>query len=175
MNHKSALLIIDAQVNMFAEGFPVYDGEKILNTLKSLITRARSAQMQVIYVQNNGGEFDPDIHGTPGWEIHPALKPEPGDCIIQKYTPDSFNETNLQSILDQFQIGALIIAGMQTDMCVNATCRRAHALGYDVTLVNDGHSTVDSGGLTAAQIIAQHNDALGTIVKAEEAKNVTFI
>jgi nicotinamidase-related amidase len=127
-----------------------------------------------IYVQNNGSEGEPDMPGTPGWQIHPAVTPETGDIVIQKRTPDSFHETNLQSELEARQIRRLIIAGMQTDMCIDATSRRAHELGYDVTLVKDAHSTFDGGGRTAAQIIAQYNDALRAVVKVEEASNITF-
>jgi nicotinamidase-related amidase len=67
-----------------------------------------------------------------------------------------------------------VIAGMQTDYCINATARRAHALGYDVTLVKDAHSTYPGGGLAASQVIAKYNDALGDVVKLEESSNVTF-
>jgi nicotinamidase-related amidase len=174
MSNKTALLIIDAQVNMFAKGSSVFEGERLLNTLSRLIAQARAAHMSIVYVQNNGGEGDPDMPGTPGWQIHPTVIPEKGDIVIQKHTPDSFHETNLQSELEAQHIHGLIIAGMQTEMCIDATCRRAHKLGYDVTLVKDAHSTFDSDGLTASQIIAQHNDALGEVVKVEEAGNITL-
>ena len=40
------------------------------------------------------------------------------------------------------------------------TSLRAVALGYDVTLVSDAHTTTDGNLLTAAQTIAYHNDFL---------------
>ena len=174
MRQNIALLIIDAQVNMFAEGSSVFEGEKVLHIISQLIAQARSAHLPIVYVQNNGRDGDPDIPGTPGWQIHHAFTPVAGDIVIQKHTPDSFHETNLQSELEAHHIHQLIIAGLQTDFCVNATCRQAHALGYDVTLVKDAHSTYDGGGLTAAQIIAKHNDALSGVVKVEEAKYIRF-
>ena len=172
MSHNTALLVIDAQVNMFSEGGSVYEGEKLLDTIGRLIARARTAHLPIIYVQNNGGEGDPDMPGTPGWQIHPAVTPEQGDIVIQKHAPDSFYETSLQSELEARQIHRLIIVGMQTEMCIDATCRRAHELGYDVTLVQDAHSTFDSTGLAASQIIAQHNDALRAVVKVEESSHI---
>lgn len=174
MGTHAALLIIDAQVNMFAEDSSVFEGEKLLHTISHLIAQARAACLPVVFVQNNGGEGDPDMPGTPGWQIHPAFTPEKDDIVIQKHTPDSFYETNLQSELETRHIHALIIAGMQTEMCIDATCRRAHELGYDVTLVKDAHSTFDDAGLTASQIIAQYNDALRAVVKVEEASNIIF-
>jgi nicotinamidase-related amidase len=170
----AAFLIIDAQVNMFTEGNSVFEGEKILNTLSRLIAQARTAHLPIIYLQNNGGEGDPDIPGTPGWQIHPAVTPDKGDIIIQKHTPDSFHETNLQSELESRHIHNLIVAGMQTDYCVNATCRRAHELGYGVILVQDAHSTYDDDELTASQIIAQYNDKLREKIKVKAANNISF-
>lgn len=174
MTQNTALLIIDAQVNMFAEGGSVFEGDKILQKIGSLIAKARAKRVPIIYIQNNGTEIDPDLPGTPGWEIHPAIAPSTNDIVIQKWTPDSFHETTLQSALDSLNIRQLVIAGMQTEFCIDATCRRAHALGYDVTLVKDAHSTYDGEGLKALQIIAQHNEALGTMARLEEAGNITF-
>ena len=58
-------------------------------------------------------------------------------------------------------IHKLIIAGIQTEFCVDTTTRRAYSLGYQVTLVQDAHSTWDTENITAAQIIAHHNLTLG--------------
>ncbi len=174
MTHNTALLIIDAQVNMFEEGRSVFEGDKVLQKIGGLIAQARARRVPIIYIQNNGTEIDPDLPGTPGWEIHPSIAPGADDMVIQKWTPDSFHETTLQITLDSLNIRQLVIAGMQTEFCIDATCRRAHALGYDVTLVKDAHSTYDGEGLTAPQIIAQHNEALGTIVRVEEASNIAF-
>jgi nicotinamidase-related amidase len=174
MPPNTALLIIDAQVNMFTADHPVFESDQILQKIKDLIARARLAHVPVVYVQNNGSEIDPDVHGTPGWEIHPALMPQIGDTVIQKFTPDSFHETGLQGELEKKNVRRLVIAGMQTDYCIDATTRRAHVLGYDVTLVRDAHTTYPAGGLTAPQIIAQYNEDLGKLVKLEDSNNTTF-
>ena len=174
MTKNIALLILDAQVNMFAEDGSVFEGDKVLQKISDLIAKARARCVPIIYIQNNGAEGDPDLPGTPGWQIHPAVAPGAGDIVIQKRTPDAFHETTLQSALDSHNIRQLVIAGMQTEMCIDATCRRACALGYDVILVKDAHSTFDDDGLTAAQIITQYNEALCAVVKVEEASNITF-
>lgn len=82
MNNETALLVIDAQVNMFAPDNAVYASERLLKTLGSLIARARSAHIPIVYVQNNGGSGDPDQPGTPGWQIHPALIPSERDTEL---------------------------------------------------------------------------------------------
>ena len=144
MSNKTALLIIDAQVNMFAEDFPVFKANEILQTLITLIEQARASDTAVIFIRHNGDVGEPDEPNTPGWEIHPALPPFINDIILDKNTPDTFASTLLQKKLDEQGINSLIIAGMQTEMCVQATTLRALELGYQVTVVSDAHTTFDS-------------------------------
>lgn len=170
MNNGTALLVIDAQVNMFAPDNAVYASERLLKTLGTLIARARSAHIPLVYVQNNGGPGDPDQPGTPGWHIHPALLPSESDVIIQKWTPDAFYGTQLHEELARRGIKQVILMGMQTEYCIDTTCRHAFALDYQVTLVKNGHSTYDTDLLPAVDIIAHHNallTAFATVVEAD--------
>ena len=155
------MLIIDMQVGNFSEPDPIYNGDELLAKVKGLIARARAAQIPIIYVQNNGSSGDPDEYGTPGWEIHPSIAAVEGDVLVQKRTPDAFYETNLQRELEARGIRKLVIAGLQTEYCIDTTCRRAFSLGYDVVLVKDAHSTWGSPLFTAKQIIEHHNHVLG--------------
>jgi nicotinamidase-related amidase len=138
---KSALVIIDMQLGNFQGSDSVYDGEILLSTVQRLISKARGEGVPVFYVQNKGSKGDPDETGTPGWEIHPTIAPKEGDVVIEKATP--------------------VIAGLQTEYCIDTTCRRAYSLEYDVVLVKDAHSTWDSSSLTAEQIVGHHNRVLG--------------
>ncbi|MFX0182524.1 MAG: cysteine hydrolase family protein [Candidatus Hodarchaeota archaeon] len=159
--HDSALLIMDMQLGNFLDPNPIYNGNDLISKIKSLIIKMRSAQGLIIYIQNSGGKGDPDEFGTPGWKIHPAIAPRIGDQLIEKRTPDAFHETNLQELLDSYRIKEVIIAGLQTEYCIDTTCRSACSRGFKVILVKDGHSTWDSSHLTAQQIIDHHNDVLG--------------
>ena len=158
---KSALLIIDVQNCMFNPVEPVYNSIALLENLQSLIDRARTSNTPVIYVQHNGPVGAPHAPGEPGWAIHPAIAPRPGETIVQKTTPDSFYQTTLKEELTAEGIKQLVIAGIQTDYCVDTTCRRAMSEGYAVTLVSDAHSTWGDSGLSAEQIINHHNQVLG--------------
>jgi nicotinamidase-related amidase len=66
------------------------------------------------------------------------------------------------------------------EFCVDTTTRRALALGYPVTLVSDGHTTMDNRILTAAQISAHHTETLANIesfgctVTAQSAREIRF-
>ncbi|GAK57000.1 acetyltransferase, GNAT [Candidatus Vecturithrix granuli] len=174
MKSTNALVIIDAQVNMFDDQMPVFDGDRVLMRLTQLIEQARSARIPVIFIRNNGIEGDPDEPGTAGWQIHPALSPRSENLVIDKDTPDSFDRTNLQEALHAQGIKHLIVAGMQTEMCINTTCLRAKELGYEVTLVADAHSTFDMKDMTAEQVILHYNTTLRAIAEIKTAKEVVF-
>jgi nicotinamidase-related amidase len=168
----TALIIIDIQVGMFDEDEPVYNGEQLLQTLSGLISEARQAGAPVIYVQHNNSRF---VKGSPAWPIHPAIAPLGGEVVVQKRTPDSFHETILGDELGKKGIKKLVIAGIQTEYCVDTTCRRAFSLGYEVTLVADGHSSWDNEYITAEQVIAHHNNTLdGWAVTLKPAEEVKF-
>ena len=158
---QQALLIIDVQNCMFDPADPVHNADHLLTNLQHLIERARAAQTPVIFVQHCGPAGAPHEPDAPGWQIHASIAPRPGELIVQKTMPDSFYQTTLKAELSANGIDQLVIAGVQTEYCVDTTCRRAASEGYAVTLVQDAHSTWSKDDLTAEQIIAHHNWVLG--------------
>ena len=156
MSITTALLVIDVQVGLIVGEHPVYQADTILERIAGLIAAARAANTPVIYVQ------DKDVGGvgTPEWQVHPAVAPLASELAVRKAWSDSFYETTLGAELQARGISRLVIVGMKTDVCVTMTSLRAVALGYDVTLVADAHTTTDNRVLTAAQTIAYHNDLL---------------
>ncbi|MED4752333.1 cysteine hydrolase family protein [Brevibacillus choshinensis] len=160
MNHTTALLVIDVQVGI-VEGTPdhpnpVYAKESLVQTIQALIDHARTRSIPVLYVQ----DLDVKEAGEEAFAIHPALSPAPHEPIIYKRATDSFHGTDLHEQLQALGIKHLVIVGCKTEYCVDSACRKATTLGYDVTLVRDGHSTTDNAALHAEQIIAHHNTCL---------------
>lgn len=171
----TALLIIDAQANMWESEYPLHNGAELLRKLETLVADARKAGILVVYIQNNGGPGDPDESGTKGWEIHPRVAPASGDIVIQKDKPSAFENTNLLQILRGKGIASLIIAGLQTEMCVKANCMGAIKSEYNVTLVEDAHSTFDGDSETAAQMILRHNKELGLLLTLKKMTDLSFV
>ncbi len=157
MSKKSALVVIDVQVNVVKDAF---NSDQVLDNITTLLARARGSGTPVIYVQHESREGDGLEAGTPGWEIHPAISPCQGEPVVQKRACDSFHQTSLQHELEQRGIDHLVVVGAQTDYCVGTSVRRATTCGYDVTLVSDAHTTEDNEILTAEQVIAYHNALL---------------
>lgn len=157
MNNDTALVIIDVQVGLIENA---YRRDEVLGAIGKLLERARAAHMPVIYVQHDGPEGHGLEAGTPPWNIHPAIAPRVGEPVVHKRASDSFYDTALQKELEAGGIKNLVVAGGQTEYCVDTTIRRATTMGYDVTLVGDAHTTYDNDILTAQQIIDHTNDTL---------------
>nr|WP_283809181.1 cysteine hydrolase family protein [Tumebacillus amylolyticus] len=168
------MLVIDVQHGMFTMDEPVYRGAELLQTLQNLIGRARTAGVEVIYVRHEGGPGHLLERGKPEWEIHPEIAPLAGELVVDKNRPDSFFETVLQEELQARGVTDLVICGIQTDVCVDTTTRRAFSLGYDVTFVADGHSTWDSEFVTAQQKIDHHTDLMLRFADVKRAEEIEF-
>lgn len=159
----TALLIIDVQQALCAGPEAAFDIDGVIERINSVSAQARGAGVPVVVIQHEE-EGDEMAFGAPGWQVADALATVPDDLRVRKTTPDSFHKTDLQPLLQERGVTHLVVCGLQTDFCVDTTVRRALALGYDVTLVADGHSTMDNGVLTAAQITAHHNRTLSRMM-----------
>ncbi len=157
MTNDTALVIIDVQKGLIAEA---YQRDEVLEHINTLLARARTSGTPVIYVQHDGPKGDELEVGTDGWQISPVIAPQEGEPIVRKRASDAFYETSLKQELDRRRIRHLVVAGGQTQYCVDTTVRRATTCGYEVTLAGDAHTTFDCDTLTAAQIIAFHNETL---------------
>jgi nicotinamidase-related amidase len=172
----TALLIIDLQRGMFEAGDTPHEGAAVLSRVSGLIERARAEGVPVLHVRHAGDPGDPLEKGTAGFEIHPKVAPKPGEPVITKTRCSAFFDTPLQEELKRRGIDRLVMAGMQTEYCVDTSCRAAADFGYRVVLVKDGHTTFDNGVLPAEKIVAHHNRALGGggFVELTEAERVHF-
>ncbi|MGE5084909.1 MAG: cysteine hydrolase family protein [Bacillota bacterium] len=151
-SNSTALLILDAQVNMFDSDFAVDQAEDILEKLQTLIALARGSGTQVVFIQ----------HGSS--LLHPELGIENGDLIVQKREFDAFEETELGPRLKSRGISKLIVAGMKSEQCIQRTCLSANGLGFKVTLVEDAHTTHPSESETALDIRNRVNAELKDVI-----------
>jgi len=157
---KTALVIIDVQEAMFL--YPddkLYDEIGVMNRITSLISKARLAEVPIVYIQHTSDEEY--TKGTSTWEISSLVTPQEGDLIIEKPTWDAFHQTPLHDELQKLEVTNLVIAGMQTEFCMDTTCRRSYSLGYASILVEDAHSTFDQPDLSSKEIVRYHNRLLG--------------
>jgi nicotinamidase-related amidase len=134
---NTALLVIDVQNGVVAE---VYERDAVVANIATLVDKARAADVDVIWIQHSGENLP---IGSEQWQYVPELvrlDPEP---LLAKIYPDSFEDTNLETVLSNRGVGRLIVSGAQTDECIRSTLHGAIARGYDATLVSDAHTTED--------------------------------
>ena len=163
---QEAVVLIDVQKGLFEiPGSPRpaetrAAGDAVVSRIADLLGRARA---RGVFVQHDGGAGHLLETGAAAWQIRDELAPQSGEPVIHKTGCDSFFQTTLDAELKTRGIGRLVIAGCMTQYCIDTSVRRAVSLGYDVTLVADGHMTIDTGGLTFEQIIAHHNNIFSAI------------
>ena len=176
MSDRTALLVIDMQIGL-VEG--AYRADAVLDRIAELIGRARWAGVPVIHVQHHHSTYAPLKAGAPTWHLHPRVGPAEGERVIGKTASDAFDETPLRDELRRLEVTHVVVTGMQTELCVDTTCRRAITLGLDVTLASDAHTTVDAT-LPAESIVAYHNAVLPQLahprhhILVRPSRDVTF-
>jgi nicotinamidase-related amidase len=167
---RTALLVIDVQQELFEEPTPVYRADEVLRNINTLVDRAHSAAVPIFWVQHSDDKVL--VEGTDGWQLHPALLPLKSDNFIRKHHGNAFQETLLKVELDALRVERVVVVGLVTDACVQATCYGAHELGYDVVLVKDAHST---NGLNGELVIDYWNTELSQgIVRLQATADVDF-
>mgnify|MGYP001823233219 CR=1 FL=1 len=125
---------------------------EVLANISLLIRACRSEGIEVIYIQHDGAEGDGEEPGTQGWEIYPPIGPVAGERVFRKRFNSAFRETDLRAYLEGQGIGRLLLVGIQTEYCVDTTCRVAFEYGYEVVIPEMANTTFDNGDLTAAAI-----------------------
>jgi nicotinamidase-related amidase len=159
---NTAVLVIDVQQGLCEGDDAAFASGEIIARINHVSARARAAGRPVIFVQHeSGGGYL--AHGSADWQLAHGLEALPTDLRVRKTAADSFHRTTLQELLQQHGIDALVVCGMHTEFCVDTTTRRALALGYPVTLVEDAHTSSGNAALTAPQVIAHHNITLSNI------------
>lgn len=143
---KTALLLIDIQNDYFPGGANELIGAQLAGQNAGILVKMfRKQAAPVIHIRHISTRpgstfFLPD---TPGADIHESVAPADGERIIVKHYPNSFRETELLDYLRSKGITDLVIAGMMTHMCVDATVRAAKDLGFNIILAGDACATKD--------------------------------
>ncbi|GAB6121986.1 cysteine hydrolase family protein [Dysgonomonas termitidis] len=146
METKKALLIIDMQNDYFEYGAnPLTGSLEASLKAKEILEAFRKDSLPVIHIQHlsvrPGSTFF--VPNTAGAEIHKNVFPVDGERVITKNYPNSFRETPLLDYLISNGITDLVICGMMTHMCVDATTRAAKDFGFNCIVISDACATKD--------------------------------
>jgi nicotinamidase-related amidase len=174
---NTALLVIDVQNDVVSGA---WDRDGVIARINILVDKARHEHVPVIWVQHSDDNMPVD---TDGWQYVPELSRDASEPLVHKRYGDSFEDTDLESVLAERQVGRVVVTGAQTDACIRSTLHGALVRGYDATLVSDAHTTEDLSAWGAPppdQVIAHtnlywtHQTAPGRTAGTVETKAVEF-
>jgi nicotinamidase-related amidase len=174
---NTALVVIDVQNGVVARA---YERDAVIANVSGLVDKARRKGTAVVWVRHSDDEL---AKGSDAWRIVPELTPGDAEPVVDKSYGDSFEDTNLETVLSGLGVGRLLVVGAQTDACIRSTLHGAFVRGYDATLVGDAHTTEDHtawGAPAPCQIIAHTNlywsyqTAPGRTAGTVETKDVDF-
>jgi nicotinamidase-related amidase len=151
---NTALLVVDVQNGVVGEA---HERDSVVANVASLVEKARREQVPVVWVQHHSEGL---ARESDEWRIVPELKPDGAESLVEKSYGDSFEDTTLETVLSDLQVGRLVVAGAETDACIRSTLHGAFTRGYDATLVSDAHTTGDRtqwGAPPPDQVIAHTN------------------
>jgi nicotinamidase-related amidase len=143
---KTALLVIDIQKDYFPGGkYPLVNPLEAAKKAYMILQCFREHSGHHIHIQHIA--LNPDapffVKGTTGSDIHDSVAHFVGEPIVYKHYPNSFRETDLLEMLKEWEIERVVITGMMTHMCVDATARAAADLGFQVIVAEDACATRD--------------------------------
>lgn len=150
----TALLVIDVQNDVVAGA---HNRDGVIANIAVVVGKARAVGAPVIWVQHSDKGMPKD---SDGWQYVPELTRQESEPLIHKQYGDSFEATDLETVLAEREVGRLIVTGAQTDACIRSTLHGAIVRGYDATLVSDAHTTEDQsqwGAPTPDKVIAHTN------------------
>jgi nicotinamidase-related amidase len=162
---STALLVIDVQ-NAYVDTLDLttIDGVPLVPQLVTVLAAARAAGLPIVYIQHRDPRYSV---GDPLLDTASPIAPLPGEPIVWKTHGDAFWDTELADVLSTLGASRILVTGLATTGCVDATAQGAVRLGYDTWVIADAQS---GGGDVG--VLAYYNNELwpgvGVTVKSSE-------
>jgi nicotinamidase-related amidase len=163
---KTALILIDIQNDYFPGGKMELEGPlQAAKQANELLQCFRDHSLPTVHIQHVSLKPDATffLPGERGTDIHDITAHYEGEPLVQKHYPNAFRETNLEELLREWGIERVIVTGMMTHMCVDATARAAADLGFQLIVAENacatraltyGETTIPAGHVHKAFMVA---------------------
>lgn len=153
--HSRVLVVVDVQNGVV---WDAWNRNEIVGKIQQVVASARSQGMAIVWVQHNEPEMP---IGSEYWQLVPELIRLPNEPLVHKQYRSSFEDTDLEIQLAELDAAELVIVGAQSNNCIRSTVYSALERGYDVTLIEDAHTTSDgewdTGLISAELVVAEQN------------------
>ena len=151
------LLVVDMQ-KALTEDEELYDAEAFMDRNICLIDAARKNNVEVIFVQHDAGEGSGFSVGDEDFEIDPRVAPKDGEKVFVKTINSCFGNKDFKVYMEQQEDKRLMVIGLQTNYCIDATVKSAFERGYDVIVPEGTNSTFDNDYMTGETTVAYYNE-----------------
>ena len=136
------LLVIDTQKLITNEN--LYNFDLFVSNVEKIIHTARQNNIEVIYVRHDDGPNEELIKETEGFEIYEKFQPKGQEKIFDKHVNSAFKESGLLQYLKDKGEKDIIVVGLQTDYCIDATIKTGYEHGFDIIVPAYANATVDN-------------------------------
>ena len=156
-----AVVVVDLQEAMF-DGLvfpPIFEADRLERRAQDLLAWARRGGIRIAFIRHDGSPGHVLAPGAPGWGLRASLDRQDDEPIFAKTVGNAFTDPTFRDWIDGSAVSKIILLGAQTDQCVALTHAGALEHGLSAIVVADAHSTWDSNGQSAANIIEQYNQA----------------
>jgi nicotinamidase-related amidase len=138
---KLALMIIDMQKEFYV-GETKSQMDRAAGYINYVLPKFEEKNLPIIYVQDLD-EGEGVVPGTEGFEIIDSLKPKENSTIIHKTYGNSFNKTDVDRILKEADVDAVVMTGFCAEFCVLSTYRGAKDLDYFPVILKNGIASTE--------------------------------
>ena len=154
----TVLLVVDVQTALIEEH--PYNGTKVIANIQRLLRTARAKGLEGIYVRHDDGEGSDLERGSQGWEIYHETAPLEGERIFDKSYNSAFVKTGLKKYLEHRGIDTIFLVGLQTEYCIDTTCKAAFEYGFEVIIPMETNTTFDNEYLSAQELYQFYNEKI---------------
>ena len=167
---RMKLLVIDIQKGITDSR--LFNFHEFIDNTSRIIQAARDNQIEVIYFQHDDGPGTGFSIGDEEFEIAEQVHPREGEKIFTKNINSCFgNKDFTDYVKDE---NTLMIVGLQTNFCIDATVKSAFERGYKVIVPQGANSTFDNDYMSGEETYKYYNDMMwpkrfATCVSVDEA------
>jgi len=152
---NTVLLVVDVQEALMAEH--PYNEQKLIENIKLLINAARENNQEVIYVQHEEDKGEELERDTDGWRVFSEIAPINREKTFAKRYNSAFLKTGLGKYLKGNGTETIVLVGLQTEYCIDSTCKSAFELGFQVIIPEETNSTYDNEFLSGEKTYQFYN------------------
>ena len=150
------LLVIDMQKGL-VDG-DLYAYESFMDRTVRLVRAARKSGVEVVFVQHDAGPGSGLTVGEEDFEIVDEVRPEPGEKVFIKRINSCFGNPEFRQYMEQLEDKRVMIIGLQTNYCIDATVKSAFERGFDVIIPEGTNSTFDNNYMTGETTVRYYNE-----------------